>query len=284
MDVNDVNEVLFGLGQKDLLPEGPLFKFLSTAPGQTPDWKERVTQLLDGKAYLPSPNQFNDPFDCLPRMGIPSSVEEFAKGREVFIDRIQKAVPDHPRAEIEEMIDYLVANGQLDSLAHVSRNAFNKGGALMGVFCLCECAENVLMWSHYANNHQGLALRFRFNRFEDNALLPLWKVKYQEQRPVLMKFFSGGNYQFAFIEALCTKADFWKYEQEWRYINPGAAGTVVEFNPNVIDAVILGAKISQEDAVWMTDLAKSRNLAIMHVRPEQETFALSFDGLWKPPL
>lgn len=232
LDASDLEKVLFGLGQEDLLPSGPLFKFLSTAPGQSPDWKVRVTQLLAGEAYLPSPSQFNDPFDCLPTMGLPPTPEEFAAGRAQFVSRFVRAMPDMPREAIEAAVDAMVAEGKLSEMAEIARRAFNKGGETMGVFCLCECAENVLMWSHYAHNHQGLALRFRFNRHEDNGLLPLWKVKYQEARPVVMKFFQGEDEQFAFMEALCTKADFWRYEQEWRFLEPGGARTVQRFDPN----------------------------------------------------
>lgn len=273
---------LFGLTGDELFPQEPLFKFLSTAPGTTPDWKTRVTQLLDGKAYLPSPSQFNDPFDCVPTIGIPSTPEEFATGRDEFIRRIQKAKPGLTFEDIASYLDRLVGTGGIPALVEFARMAFDQGGDAMGVFCLCECAHNVLMWSHYANNHQGLALRFNFAGRERSNLLPLWKVKYQDERPRVMRFFNGAKEGMAFMEALCTKADFWRYEQEWRFLEPNGAGTIREFDPVVIDGVILGAKMRQEDAVWMIELAQSRKLPIMHVVPDRETFGLTFDGLWKP--
>lgn len=278
----DEESSVFGLSPDDIMPTKPLYKFLSTADGQSPDWKARVMQLLDGKAYLPSPSQFNDPFDCLPTVGIPKTIEEFAVGKEEFAKRIHKAKPGLTLEEIIAFVDKILAKGGLEDIAALSRQAFNMGGERMGVFCLCQEAHHVLMWSHYANNHKGIALRFNFQGQETNALGTLWRVKYQNERAKVMKFFGGGAEGNAFMEALCTKAHFWEYEKEWRYLEPDGAGTVLEFDPIVIDGVILGAKISQEDAVWMSDVAKARKLPIMHVMPDQDTFDLKFAGIWKP--
>lgn len=74
----------------------------------------------------------------------------------------------------------------------------------MGVFCVAECLDSVLMWSHYASNHQGIALRFEFD--PDLKTVPIfWRVKYQDQRPILRH--TDFNLQSPAIPAaLVTKA------------------------------------------------------------------------------
>ncbi|RSV29496.1 DUF2971 domain-containing protein [Sphingomonas sp. ABOLE] len=94
------------------------------------------------------------------------------------------------------------------------RKSSREMAAGMGVFCVAECIDSVLMWSHYASNHQGIALRFEFG--SDPLLSPvIWKVKYQDQRPIL-RHTDFAVESMAIPIALATKATFWQYEQEWR--------------------------------------------------------------------
>lgn len=258
-------------------PTRPVFKFLSLADGQKPTARERVTDLLNGKAYLPSPLQFNDPFDCLPPVDLPQTIEEFEARKPAFLERLQGSVPNVSAELIREVIDKSIQDRGLEALADITRRSFVEGGERMGVFCLAECIQSVLMWSHYANNHRGIALRFNFQHHLDCGLMPLFKVRYSEERAVLKAFFGGDEQSEAIMNALCTKADFWKYEQEWRFIEPDGAGKTMVFNPRVVTGVVLGAKTSNEDAVWLIDECIKRGMPVMRAVPHSKTFELCID-------
>ena len=93
--------------------------------------------------------------------------------------------------------------------------------------------NNLLMWSHYANAHQGFVIGFDTdNPFFKNdktprTITPLWEVNYSEKRPMVPEFEQcGGDLtQLVFL----TKSNHWSYEEELRmFAQPKAAAKTVE--------------------------------------------------------
>lgn len=89
-----------------------------------------------------------------------------------------------------------------------------------------------LMWGHYADNHRGVCLVFKFKLNELNTYFPntqICRIIYSDERvsfiPVLLSYKSPFDYHCAFrlFQHLCSfsKAKEWEYEKEARlYINP----------------------------------------------------------------
>jgi hypothetical protein len=177
------------------------------------------------------------------------------------------------------MFQDLLKWNKLHRLKDLAERSFSGSGARMGIFCLAECIESVLMWSHYANNHTGIALRFDFRKHQRGGLMPLFKVRYQAERPRLLRFFEleqDEDDDAALVDALRTKAEFWRYEQEWRLLEPDGAGTTKDFAPEVISGIVLGAKCTTDDETYIREAVRPRNLPIMRVRPDPITFDLKF--------
>lgn len=179
-------------------------------------------------------------------------------------------------AEIAETMDESVKQHGLEFVQYVTRESFGNGGARMGVFCLTENVRSVLMWSHYANNHYGIAIRFSFTDQIEGGLIPLFKVRYREERAMLRAFFGGEDQAESIMNALCTKAKFWDYEREWRFIEPEGAGKIIHFEPKVVTGVVLGAKTLDADAYWVAEQCAARGIPLMKVVPDDRTFALNF--------
>lgn len=117
-----------------------------------------------------------------------------------------------------------------------------------GVLALSEVNNNVLMWSHYSDEHKGLCLGFDRN---DNNDLGAWEkcapVIYSEDLP---KFEPLDLEDSATVtEVLTTKASFWSYEREWRIIARNG-GTTIPF-PGHLKSVVFGFGMpkSQRDEV-----------------------------------
>lgn len=260
----------------DIIPKGYLYKYLSTGPNQEPDWRDKFVQLVSGFAYYPSPRQFNDPFDCLPHVEAPATVDEIEKNRPRFIARIvQSAVQDgieeafaHATLEkaLASMTPQQLQKTILESVAHTSGE--------MGVFCLSERIDSVLMWSHYANNHYGVALRFDIRNQLRGGLMPLFKINYEDERPNLTDFYTGLDTDKA-ADALRVKAKFWKYEQEWRSFVPGGASQTIQFKANVVDGVIFGANCRPEDEAWIRTVLAQRPISFQRMVPDTRTFSLA---------
>jgi hypothetical protein len=48
------------------------------------------------------------------------------------------------------------------------------------IYCLTEDPANLLMWSHYAEKHQGVVLKFKCIKQMDNIFLAAQKVQYKK--------------------------------------------------------------------------------------------------------
>jgi Protein of unknown function (DUF2971) len=87
-----------------------------------------------------------------------------------------------------------------------------------GVLCLTETPGSLLMWAHYANNHNGFVVQFdETHEFfaptsHEGQTLELTKVEYSVQRPVLS--YSTINSPSLYY----NKSREWSCENEWRLI------------------------------------------------------------------
>lgn len=162
----------------------------------------------------------------------------------------------------------------------------------IGVVSFTEAIDNLLMWSHYANSHRGMAVGFdpKHEFFES-----LDRVRYTTQRPDLHNEFPNIN-----APELFFKSDQWSYEKEWRpamkfsqadcmvhakdgpilegvFANPRNAANpqypnlaMLQVPPDAIRSVTFGCRSSEvEIAEFLTALAAATDLS--HVTCQQVT-------------
>jgi hypothetical protein len=94
------------------------------------------------------------------------------------------------------------------------------------VFSVSEDHDNLLMWSHYAQNHTGAVFAFKVMAEDDNALRVAQPVIYRPIPPPLFSEedwigFILGTKQLEpndqlFMHYAYYKSDIWAYEKEWR--------------------------------------------------------------------
>lgn len=255
------------------IPDRPLYKFLSVDKNLTPSWQDRLAALLAGQCYLSSAADFNDPFDCLPYLERPSTPQERAEWADymvpLIVDSVRENIPAafaHPWAR--QVVDSMSDADLIGGLQQASRDM----AAAMGVFCVAECIDSILMWSHYATNHQGIALRFEFAPDPETSPI-LWKVKYQDDRPIL-RHTDFNVESHAIPMALATKATFWEYEQEWRIMLTDQARATMTFDPKVITGIVLGARCPDDIADHAKAVAASHGLQVTRMIPDERTFQL----------
>jgi hypothetical protein len=75
-----------------------------------------------------------------------------------------------------------------------------------GLLCFCATWQNPLLWSHYAERHEGICLGFDVR--DDSAA----RVDYVNERTPLQLPLTEGSMQ----RILFTKFSGWSYEEEWR--------------------------------------------------------------------
>lgn len=234
-----------------------------------------------------TPLKFNDPFDHQIGFTIGQDIDRFAP---LLLDACKRVVFDgasviSSAGKLSQFLLYLRARiaylPQQEALERLNEMCVGIATSLIEmldslneqlraqlchsrVFCVTEKRDNLVMWSHYAEEHQGVVFKLRCVDEIDNTLLAAEPVSYVDS---FIPFPSAEDYarhltgekpfdmlpliwQMAF-----TKHKDWEYEREWRVHlgltkEPAGDGfaTYVE-DSNVFEAVYLGCRMPQEDKV-----------------------------------
>ncbi len=222
----------------------------SKPPGQIDPYTLRIIQ--NGEIFLAAPSSFNDPFDCRLRVSATATLSQIEK---YFLLR------GVPAPIVQQNID-LIRNGTRRPQDYVPSN-LKAVSDLNRVYCLSRESQNVLLWSHYAEDHTGVCIGISVCRHMRSLcirleprhiaplgphlageLLPAVRVRYRRKIPKPYNIFTGNHDQLK--PFVLTKSKAWKYEREYRMIVPKSKVLV---NPAIlqhgqIDVVIFGCNCS----------------------------------------
>jgi hypothetical protein len=210
----------------------PLYKYTSA---------DRAKQILSSRSIrFTQPKFLNDPYEM--RLTIdPESLRADIVAREVVKGM---SILDAEREALRKLEDWAF------SLVDVIKNQRDE----LGVLSLSEVPDGLLMWAHYAAQHEGVAIGLCL----ESCLLPpnanpdalVWfdDVKYVNEKIDFIKDHS------AIWQSLLRKSEEWHYEREWRIIRTLNTLTAVssdvyvsELWPEAIDCIVLGARMSPKD-------------------------------------
>jgi Protein of unknown function (DUF2971) len=148
------------------------------------------------------------------------------------------------------------------------------------VFCVSERIDSFKMWSVYAQEHQGIALRILPNLSKDSKFKLFRKVSYRPARPPLYEngiaFLEGALFEGRdaatkriIDNIVYTKTLDWEHETEHRLVIPVLGEkdwNLMPYHPEEIIELYLGAKIEANTAAEMIQLAKAVNPNIIIYR------------------
>lgn len=118
----------------------------------------------------------------------------------------------------------------------------------IGIYCLTSKSTNMVMWSHYANEHKGICIEYKPNT------ITAWKVQYSDVYPTLnlMDWVGNNITNNDIITAINTKLNDWSYEYEYRRIltnnkgldlvNENDSGKNFQYYTGQIQSIIFGVK------------------------------------------
>jgi hypothetical protein len=115
----------------------------------------------------------------------------------------------------EEILEYLSSQKESSGWAELGTSFYRD----KGIISLTETKDNLLMWSHYGDQHSGMVVEFditndfftsRFLSSDDKCLGKIGRVLYRKER--LDKV---GDY---LMEPYFHKSDEWAYEKEHRLL------------------------------------------------------------------
>lgn len=269
---------------------------------------DRADILKNGNIRFSPPKALNDPFELKPYISEiqtrKESESDFQSLAPEMITKIYEELPADVQSKLSlEQIQALAMNQSstiLDKLQEtfeqarprVQKSMESTFDEVLGILCLTESPDNLLMWAHYADSHQGFVVEFDTdNSFFDQRLHSdddfrcLRKVCYSTERPniVISKLDD--------FKSFLTKGLEWSYETEWRMmLHLENASTVLDdgstavhlfnFPKSSIRRVILGCRVSDAKAAEIRQILKDSreyaNVVCQQAQIDASKYALNF--------
>jgi hypothetical protein len=202
-----------------------LYKYLPPA---------RLDVLESRRIRFTQPAAFNDPFEFKPYIESAASQEHLSEYLEQnFDDILRRELKEYPilskllpgesaldllrplKSSIPDLFQ-LLQSKFLPGVSTAINSSFNVN---VGVLCLAEIRDSLLMWGHYTDNHEGFVIGFDQNdsffsvrRGPEDEFGFLRQVKYSRNRPRVTLANTTGTEWFE------RKSDEWAYEKEWRML------------------------------------------------------------------
>ena len=198
-----------------------LYKY---APWQEKDDNNFTRKNIESsKLYFSTPDSFNDPFDNAPSYNI--SPESRNALLNIYIQDNSSNFSDTFINEAHNM------SAPAFNTIFKQSDYYKLNNAKRGITCFSKDNANILMWSHYANNHSGVCLGFDIDESDEHLvnffdetknqklfpngkacrLFPIQYVSFDKRPSIDMT-----NEQESLLKILTCKSDLWQYEQEIR--------------------------------------------------------------------
>ena len=266
--------------------------------------KMQIDAFEKDELYAVTADKFNDPYDTMVRYdkeGIKQSTATymtyenlvqlkvyFEQGND-FPDNVKQLLPKEVIDDIKKKLLLLPDND--DSVKQYIEASRDQMLSLIDLYfpilaesskrfqtiaCFCESIESVVMWSHYAQNHQGFALEYNLRDTLAHPIknVGIYPVIYNEARLDVSIYMTwaflgiiGINSpipdMLSSMKIALHKSKQWEYEKEWRLID----STIRDFTsdePSVIHikptAIYYGQRIAKEDKEKLHTIAQNHGI------------------------
>jgi len=231
---------------------------------QLTDWEDKRLKrmFMHNELYFVSPLKLNDPFDCktlfIFKGPNKADFEKFFYGmfRHKFPNLSDKEIEKKVDSAIQKQLykDPLRRKSQIDSWLKILLSENEK----LGILCLSNKRDDILMWSHYADGHTGFCLEF------DKDGLRSWNfcapVRYRKPYSTFKEFVNHPQALHRLF--LLRKSDHWKYEKEWRVIANCRTprNRYLRFPDHILTGVILGCQMPKKHKDMICHWAESRKI------------------------
>lgn len=253
---------------KDILEEKYLYKFRNIAKDSSDQTKPDKNKLCyieriftHKELYFPSPIDLNDPLECRPLVTVGDMADQLY--REKYVSYAKKVmIAGGNTADPNEISTWLEKHTQEEAqnLCGQLTEALRLDLAKYRICSFSAVNNNPLLWSHYADSHQGFCLIFD----ADNELFgEARKVEYQDEYPAY-DFTEEDEYEVMKNSGLVKFTD-WSYEKEFRLVSQEpnfkyslpVNNNIWSFPEGMLKGVIFGYKISDSDRNYIEKLCKS---------------------------
>jgi len=254
------------------------YKYRSLA-GDSLEFTRRI--ICKNELWFPAPRSFNDPFDTWPTFSFDSTPDERAVLFERFLVRKHT---DWSLSNCKETARNLADMPAVDPHTQEARDYMQEQHTdlirnKIGVLCLSTKPDNILMWSHYADEHRGICLIFDgYHKFFALA----HKVEYPSTRRAVNPFRDSPDLQMA--TSVLHKYEKWQYENEWRIVECIKGSGAYAFPAESLLGIILGASITPEHEEEVCNWVATHrpDLTLYRAVPSKITYTLNILTSDKP--
>jgi len=267
----------------------------------------RLDVLERRRIRFTQPGDFNDPFEFRPQIAAVNSdsnvrayVEtNFEQLVDQEISKYGALLQSLPQANLKQLLlaqkDRLPEAYQMleaGFLPTVSGGIDSMLNQKMGVLCLSELRDSLLMWGHYAYNHQGLVVGFDSEhsffskrRSEKDEFGFLRRVEYASHRPCVTLSDTSSPAWFQ------TKFEQWAYEKEWRIVRVLSEADhridlqpfpvcLFEFEPEAVREIVIGMRFASSAVPELRSVAAGfPNASLLKAREHPSSYGLVFDEI-----
>lgn len=250
--------------------------------------KNTLKILSNFELFYANSKNFNDPFDANYSIRFDDSFYQNPLDfyNRLLLNEIEHRDPQMVKKLRETTLIFQQQKNYEAIKRHISEfvmRSFDAEGCFdIGVSCFSKNFDNILMWSHYADEHKGLVIGF------DDNIAPFTvarAVDYPENEN--FPSFSIGEHESRnpkqIIKSLFTKSHQWKYEEEVRLIYPDDPGAY-SFPKESIKQIYFGCKTSKSDKKLVIDLLRSHSLEVEVFQgfKDFEKYKVNFETMdWK---
>ena len=216
------------------------------------------------------PFDFNDPFECRANISTDATLDEIVKFFN-FCDRRSEFTPKQKQEKAIEALAYpKVFNETVrKSLEGTTQNT--------RMCCFSKKNDNILMWSHYANMHKGVCLKFDILQDVD-FFYPLLPVLYESD-------FLAYNYvlnpTLVVDKQIRMKAIDWEYEHELRIIKTNG-NDYYNFKKEALTEIIFGcsAEVKEINEIKkIADETKYPSISLKQAKQVEGKYELQIEEL-----
>lgn len=205
--------------------------------------------------WFSTPASLNDPFECRPSVAFNGSESQVIDG---LVRAIRSVSPFMPTDIATARVVSIVRQGRHNdpkTWENLGADLISTFSRELGIYCLTKANDNILMWAHYAKNHEGYCLEF-----EATDYTPVFgesqEVKYAEEFPVLDLFTTPRHKQAEL--AFLTKFKGWEYEEEYRVVDHLVGAGLHTYPAELLRSVTFGMNMPEKDRSQIRNWLKKR--------------------------
>jgi hypothetical protein len=229
--------------------------------------ESHLNTIEKGTFWFAHADSFNDPFDVNWGFDYSGTTEEKVQwARDHFLKREMSHLSEKERdRRARERIEEIERDQDFEDWIRERHVQMNK--EKFGICSLSSKRDDILMWSHYSNDHSGFCVgidtemleEVQRRRAEKGVTLELCEVDYQETIPEINFYESTrGDWRQDVLRFVTTKSDHWGYEEEYRLLLYDRPSTAYPLGIEVISEVILGCEVADEHREEMLSIVDDR--------------------------